>query len=417
MTNNLGGKHLLGINGMGRIGKLTLWYHLYLRYFDGFVINVGRGVGKSLGDIIHTIETDSTYGSLVRFLHGHTVESHKIEIVDETEGLFTIEGLPVKVLRKVRNPRDINWAKEGVRLVMDCTGHFRDPTTPSDHEKGSVRGHLEAGAESVIVSAPFKVKGPSLKLPADSDVFVYGINHLSYNPAKHHIISGASCTTTALAHMIKPLLENEETSRILTASMTTVHATTNTQSILDSVPGTDASDLRKNRSVLNNIILTTTGATSTLEQIMPQIKLFGFMGDSVRIPTNTSSLILLNVTFYSPLADHGAPVINRAFINNIYKRAAAGAQKGLLTYSDKQNVSSDFIGFESAIIIEGHETHLRTAFINLPAGVFQNDNVQNVPDIKLPVSHAKIFGWYDNEFGSYVTSLGKLTVHIDKNMK
>jgi len=414
MVTDLKGKHLLGISGLGRIGKLTLWYHLQLRHFDGFVINVGRGVGRSLADIIHAIETDSTYGLLGRFLHGHPAASCEIDIIDETAGIFEIDGLLVKILRKARNPKDIDWANEGIRLVVDSTGRFLDPTIPPGHAQGSIRGHLESGAETVIVSAPLKIKDSSLKLPSDSKVFVYGINHISYDPAKHRIISAASCTTTGLAHMIKPLIETKETSKILTASMSTVHAVTNTQSILDSIPANDATDLRKNRSVLNNIILTSTGAADTLEQVMPEIKRVGFMADSVRVPINTSSLISLNVTFHAPMPDKGSPVINRAFINDIYKQAAEGPQKGLLTYSDKQNVSSDFIGFESAIVIEGHETHVRTAFMSFPAEVFGKYDIHGVPDIKIPVTHAKIFGWYDNEFGSYVTCLGKLTVYTDQ---
>lgn len=409
-------KRLLGINGLGRIGKLSLWYHLQARHFDGVVINVGRGVGKRFTDIVDVIKTDSTYGSLGVFLRGRTREDCAVEIIDEAAGIFTIDGLWVKVLRTARNPKDIRWAEEGVRLVVDCTGKFVDPTIGPDQKDGSIRGHLESGAETVIISAPFKIKDSSAKLPADSKTFVYGINHLSYDPTKHRVVSAASCTTTALAHMMKPLLDTEETSRILTASMSTVHAATNTQSILDSVPSSGTGDLRKNRSVLNNVILTSTGAAETLEQILPEISRVGFMADSVRIPTTTVSLICLNVTFYQPLSDKGLPVIDRAFVNNIYRKAAAGPQRGLLTYTDKQNVSSDFIGYESAVVIEGHETHLRTAFMTVPSWVLAQHGIVNCAGLEIPVTHAKIFGWYDNEYGSYVTSLGKLAIHVDKTM-
>lgn len=417
MAAKLKNKNLLGINGLGRIGKLTLWYHLQARHFDGFVINVGREVGKSLKDVVQTMETDSTYGPLSRFLHGCAGATSQIKVIDEADGLLEVDGLPVKVLRTERNPQNISWGKEGVRLVVDCTGHFLDPTIPSDHVKGSIRGHLEAGAEKVVASAPFKIKDPSSKAPDDSEMLVYGINHLSYDPRKHNIISAASCTTTGLAHMMKPLIETQETSRIITASMSTVHAATSTQSILDTVPKSGASDLRKNRSVLNNIILTSTGAARALEKVMPEIQRIGFMADSVRIPTSTVSLITLNVTFHTPLGDSGEPIINHKFINDIYKKAAEGSQKGLLAYSERQNVSSDLIGYVAAIVIEGHETHTRTGFMSLPPEILEKYGIHNPPAIQVPVTHAKIFGWYDNEYGSYVTSLGKLTIHIDKNMR
>ncbi|NLM21807.1 MAG: glyceraldehyde-3-phosphate dehydrogenase [Peptococcaceae bacterium] len=410
-------KKILGINGIGRIGKLTFWNQLRLGHFSGFVLNAGRKVGKSLEDTIDYLIKDSTYGSLHVFLYGYSGKTCEVKIIDREEGLFTINGVQVKFLNQARNPRDINWAKEGVQLVIDCTGKYLDPTIPADHPKGSVRGHLEAGAKKVIVSAPFKIKDNSKKMPEDSGMFVYGVNHMRFDPTEHHIISAASCTTTGLAHMIKPLLETEETSEIITASMSTVHAATNNQNILDAPPKEGQSDLRRNRSVFNNIIPTTTGAAIALEEILPEIKQIGFMADSVRVPVSTSSLITLNVTFHSKLnKETGMPVINRKFLNDIYKKAAQGAQKDLLIFSEKQNVSSDIIGFQGAIVIEGVETHTRTGFIPLSAKTLRDYGLENISDLNIPVTHAKICGWYDNEFGSYVNLLGKLTVYIDKNI-
>lgn len=416
MNMPLKSKKLLGINGIGRIGKLTLWNHLNLQHFDGVVINAGRQLGKSNDDLLHYLTTDSTYRSLDRFLYGYTGKTSNIKILDDSECLFEINGMTVKVLKKERNPKNVDWAKEGVRLVVDCTGQFLDPTVPADHPKGSVRGHIEAGAEKVIVSAPFKIKDSSRKQPNDSAMFVYGVNHVKYDPANHHILSAASCTTTGLAHMMKPLLDTEETSHIITASMSTVHAATNNQSILDGAPKAGSKDLRRNRSIFNNIIPTSTGAAIALEQILPEIKQVGFMADSVRVPTNTASLITLNITFRTDLNETGDPIINRDFINDIYKSAANGPQKDLLIFSEHQNVSSDIAGSQAAATIEGHETHTRTGFLSLDAGSLREYGVDIAQDVNLPVTHAKIFGWYDNEFGSYVNSLGKLTVYVDKNM-
>lgn len=416
MSSYLQSRKLLGINGAGRIGKLSLWHHLNTGYFDCFVVNTGRKVGRELEDTIDYLTKDSTYGSLDRFLYGYSGKTCSIELIDRDEKLFSINGVPIKILSASRNPRDINWAREGVQLVIECTGSYVDPAVPADHSKGSVRGHLEAGAEKVIVSAPFKIADGTKKLPADSCMFVYGINHHKYDSSMHHILSAASCTTTGLAHMIKPLLETEETSIIVTASMSTVHAATNNQNILDGVPKADASDLRKTRSVFNNIILTTTGAAGALEEIMPEIRNVGFMADSVRIPTSTTSLIMLNVTFKTSMSEAGEPLLNRDLINDIYRQAAGGAQKGMVIYSDKQNVSSDLAGCPAAIAIEGHETHTRTGFITVHIDTLRESGVEVPTDIKIPVTHATIFGWYDNELGSYVNFLGKLAVYVDKNM-
>ncbi len=416
MSSYLQSMQTLGINGAGRIGKLTLWNHLSVGYFDYFVINTGRKVGRKLEDIIDYLVKDTTYGSLDRFLYGYSGKTCSVEITNRDEGLFTINGIPIRVFTASRNPREINWAREGVQLVIECTGSLVDPTAPADRPKGSVRGHLEAGAEKVIISAPFNMADGVQKLPSDSCMFVYGINHYKYDPATHHILSAASCTTTGLSHMIKPLLETRETSAIITASMSTVHAATNNQNILDAVPKTGTSDLRKNRSVFNNIILTTTGAADALEEIMPDIRNVGFMADSVRIPTSTSSLIMLNVTFKTKLNEAGEPQLNRDLINEIYKKAAGGAQKGLVIYSEKQNVSSDLAGFPAAIVIEGVETHTRTGFILVDTATMQEFDIEAAADLNIPVTHAKIFGWYDNELGSYVNLLGKLAVYVDKNM-
>jgi glyceraldehyde 3-phosphate dehydrogenase len=406
MNSHLQSRQTLGINGIGRIGKLTLWNHLNAGYFDSFVINTGRMVGQKPEDAIDYLVKDSTFGSLNRFLYGYSGKNISIEITDRETGVFTLNGIPVKMLTSSRNPREINWAREGVQLVIECTGSYVDPTASADGPRGSVRGHLEAGAEKVIVSAPFKVADNAQKLPADSCMFVYGINHHKYDPCAHHILSAASCTTTGLSHMIKPLLETRETARIITASMSTVHAATNNQKILDTVPKAGASDMRKTRSVFNNIIPTTTGAGRALEEIMPEIRNIGFMADSVRVPTSTSSLIMLNVTFETRLDEAGEPELNRKFINDIYKKAAFGAQKGMVSYSDKQNVSSDLAGFPAGIVIEGYQTHTRTGFILINSEALKGYGIEALCDLNIPVTHAKIFGWFDNELGSYVNFLG-----------
>jgi glyceraldehyde 3-phosphate dehydrogenase len=409
-------KKTLGINGLGRIGKLTLWYHLSKRYFDGIVINVGREVGKKFEDLIQVISSDTTYGRLDNFLYGHSGKKVEIKIVDRDAGLISIDGFSVRFLYTDRNPKDIKWREAGVKVVVDCTGKFLDPTVPANDPKGSIAGHIEAGALKVIASAPFKIKNIALDNPDEYPTLIYGINHNSFDAEKHHIISAASCTTTGLAHMVKPLLEDEETKRVLTASMTTVHAATNTQSVLDSVPATGTSDLRKNRSVLNNIILSSTGAAKTLERVIPQATSFGFMADSIRIPTPTVSLISLNITFTSRLNELAMPFINAQYIKDIYKTAAAGAQKNLLYFSDLQNVSTDLMGINAAVIIEGNELHTRTGFLQLHPETLLQAGIKEANAVNLPVTHAKILGWYDNEYGSYVYCLGQLAEFVDSQI-
>jgi glyceraldehyde 3-phosphate dehydrogenase len=178
---------------------------------------------------------DSTYGPLHRYLEGHRGRPD-IRIVNESAGIIRAHGKEILFFREVRNPKDIPWRDHGVTLVVDCTGKFRDPHVEAEDSKGALRGHLAAGARAVLLSAPFKSKLKGVPLPDDSCILIHGINHLNYDPAKHKLVSAASCTTTALAHMMRPLLMRDLTRNMITAGMSTVHAVTNSQPVLDAVP-------------------------------------------------------------------------------------------------------------------------------------------------------------------------------------
>ncbi|MBW2268086.1 MAG: glyceraldehyde-3-phosphate dehydrogenase [Deltaproteobacteria bacterium] len=409
----------LGINGLGRIGKLTVWHHAARKHFSALAVNVGREIGRDLEAVCGLIEKDSSYGSIHRFLFGVDAEPC-VRILDRGARRLEVAGMPVTLLQEARNPRDIGWREQGVRVVVDATGTFSDPTSPPDDPRGSLRGHLEAGAEKVLNSAPFKVKDEAQPLPEDALTLIYGCNHDIYDPMRHRVISAASCTTTALAHMVKPLLDHLHDSALMTASMSTVHAATNSQMVLDNVPRAGAKDLRKSRSVLNNIILTSSGAARTLEEVLPEIAEIGFMADSVRVPLSTESLIILNVTFQSRI-EGGRSAIDGDALNEIYRLAASGAQKGNVVYSEEQNVAADVKGMRAAVVIESVETHTRTGFVEVDlAGVPGLDSAAladlHATRIRVPVTHAKIFGWYDNEYGSYTNLLGDLAVHVHRNL-
>jgi glyceraldehyde 3-phosphate dehydrogenase len=406
----------LAINGLGRIGKLSLWHHVERRYFQEIVVNIGRQSGTSFEDIALYIEKDSTYGSLHSYLYGCRAR-RVIEDLDERRGRMVINGIPVTILRQHRNPKDIGWREHGVELVVEATGQFRDPTLPADHDKGSLRGHLAAGAKKVVVTAPFKVAAKSGSLPDDAVTTIVGINDTDYDPVRHAIVSGASCTTTCLAFMMKPLLDRFGTEQILSVSMATVHASTGSQQVLDHLPKADAKDLRKNRSIFNNIILTTTGAAETLGQVLPEMRRIPLIAESVRIPVNTVSLVILVVNFQQ-MPDR--PFVDRELINGAYREYGERDPNGYLFYTEEQNVSSDVIGFyRVAAIIEGHETHTRTAMVSfdlsqaIPASI-----LEKVPEtrMEIPVTQVVIYGWYDNELGSYSNLLGDRVVSMAEFM-
>ena len=408
----------IGINGLGRIGKLSLWHHVARKYFSEIIVNMGRTVGISIADLAHYIERDSTYGSLHTFLHGYDAEP-VIKDLDDKNGTMVINDVPVKILRTARNPVEIGWNKYDVKIVVDTTGQFKDPTTTADHPKGSLRGHLDGGASKVILSAPFKIKEKGKPMPDDAVTTVMGVNDSDYDPRRHQIVSGASCTTTCLAHMIKPLINYFSPKRILTASMFTVHAATSSQEVLDRPAKPGAKDLRKNRSIMNNIILTTTGAATTLGLVIPEMSQIGFNAESVRIPTNTGSLIILVINLQEELK---GDIVRKDTINNIYKEASTNDPNGYLLYAEEQNVSGDIIGTpRAAAIIEGHETHTRTAEVSLDiqkvCGISEDMLDQKDQTVfRVPITQAVIYGWYDNELGSYVNILGDRVVTIAENI-
>jgi glyceraldehyde 3-phosphate dehydrogenase len=219
--------------------------------------------------------------------------------------------------------------------------------------------------------------------------------------------------------MMKPLIDSFGPQKILTASMATVHASTGSQAVLDRLPKAGKTDLRKNRSIMNNIILTTTGAAKALRLVIPEMEQIGFIAESVRVPISTGSLIILVVDLQQ---DIDGELIKREKINAIYRQAAASDPNGYLHYSEKQNVSGDIIGVpRAAAIIEAHETHTRTAEVTI--------DLQNVPGldkqivstlkdavIRIPVTQFVVYGWYDNEMGSYVNMLGDRTVSVAEHM-
>jgi glyceraldehyde 3-phosphate dehydrogenase len=403
---------------LGRIGKLSLWHHVARRFFPEIVVNLGRTAGTCLADIADYIQRDSTYGTLHGYLYGHRGKP-VIGQIDEDAGTMVIDGVRIRFLRDHRNPVQIGWSDHDVRLVVDTTGSFLDPTVSGDAPKGALRGHLDAGAEKVIVSAPFKIKSNGAAMPEDAVTTVMGVNAHQYEPRHHRLISNASCTTTCLAHMMRPLINHFGPKRILSASMATIHAATGSQQVLDRLPGAGKTDLRKNRSILNNIILTTTGAAKALSLVIPEMASIGFIAESVRIPTSTGSLIILVLNLQEEPA--GEP-IRAGMIKNIYRQSAQEDLAEYLHYTDRQNVSADIIGLpRAAAIIEGHEIHTRTAEINIDlsrvAGVEPEAvAVMKDPLLRVPVTQAVIYGWYDNELGSYVNLLGDRTVSIAEQL-
>ena len=335
----------IGINGFGRIGRQVL---KALR--DNYPEELQVVAVNDLMDArtnAHLFKYDSNYG----------VFPGTVEVVD---GNLVVDGDSVKVLAE-RNPADLPWGELGVDIVVECTGLFVSGP--------KAQPHIDAGAKKVIISAPAK--------PADSVdlTIVLGVNTEAYDPDNHHIVSNASCTTNGLAPAAKVLHDNFG---IVHGLMTTIHAYTNDQRILDLAH----SDLRRARAAALNMIPTTTGAAKAVALVIPELK-GKFDGGAIRVPTPTVSLIDLVVNLEQPAT---AEEVNAAL-----KAAADGPLQGILGYSDEPLVSTDYKGDPRSGIVDGLSTKM-------------------IGDKML-----KLLVWYDNEWG-YSVRCADLAWLMAKNL-
>jgi glyceraldehyde 3-phosphate dehydrogenase len=316
----------IAINGFGRIGRCIVR------------AAVKRGVKDLEFVSINDITDTKTLAHLLKYdsVHG-TLDAD----VKASEKGIVVNGKEIPVTA-VRSPADLPHAANKVDLVLECTGLFT--------EKEKAEGHLKAGAPRVLISAP--AKGADITI-------AYGINHQQLDKAKHKIVSNASCTTNCLTPVAKVLLEAFGIKRGL---MTTIHSYTNDQNLLD-LPH---KDLRRARAAALSMIPSTTGAAKAVAEVIPALK-GKLHGTAVRVPTPNVSLVDLTVEMEKAAT---AEEINAAF-----KKAADGALKGVLEYSDAPTVSVDYNGNPASSIFDATSTFV------------------------IDGNFAKVFAWYDNETG------------------
>ena len=330
----------IGINGFGRIGRQVL-KAMKEKYRDEFDVVAVNDLFPPETNA-HLFKYDSNFG----------IYPGTVEVVGED---IVVDGDRIKVFAE-RDPAKLPWGDLGVDIVIESTGVFRDGKKAA--------AHIKAGAKKVIISAPAK--------PADSVdlTVVLGVNDEMYDPAKHHILSNASCTTNCLAPAVKVVFDNFG---IVKGLMTTIHSYTTDQRILDLAH----KDLRRARAAAMNIIPTTTGAAKALALVIPELK-GKFDGMALRVPTPTVSI----VDFVAELEK----TTTAEEVNAAFKAAAEGPMKGILGYSDKPLVSMDFKGDERSSIVDGLCT------------MVMGGNM------------VKVVTWYDNEWAYSVrmTDLAKL---------
>lgn len=320
-------KTKIGINGFGRIGRNT--FKVILEKYDGLFDVVAINDLTDAKTLAHLLKYDSVFG---RF--NGTVEA--------MENALVVNGKEIRILAE-RDPAKINWKELGVEIVLESTGLF------TKREKAQV--HItEGGAKKVIISAP--ATGEDITL-------VLGVNEQKYDPAKHHIISNASCTTNCLAPLAKVL---HESFGIVKGLMTTVHSYTNDQNILD-LPH---KDIRRARAAGLSIIPTKTGAAKAIGLVLPELdgKLSGF---SLRIPTPAVSVVDLVVETEKQ--------VTKEEVNQALKTAAEGELRGIMGYTEEPLVSVDFKGDPASSVIDA-----------LSTTVIEGNMV-------------KVISWYDNEWG------------------
>jgi len=329
----------IGINGFGRIGRLTL-RTILKRHAGNLEIVAVNDLTDTLTNA-HLFKHDSTYGNF----DGAVSHDDKNVIVN---------GKPIRVYDQT-DPGQIPWDELGVDIVLECSGRFTDAT--------KAVAHKSHGVKKVIISAPAKNEDVTI---------VLGVNENMYDPAKHHVISNASCTTNGLAPVAKVLHEKFGIEKGL---LTTVHAYTNSQRTQD----TASKDLRDARAAAENVVPSSTGAAKAVGLVIPELK-GKFTGMAFRVPVKTVSVV-----DFTALLTKEASV---AEINAAMKEYADGAMKGILEYSDEELVSTDLIGNDHSSIFSAVDT------IGLGNMV-------------------KAVAWYDNEWG-YACRLGDICDFVAK---
>jgi glyceraldehyde 3-phosphate dehydrogenase len=330
----------VGINGFGRIGRLV-FKALLERYGDDFEIAAVNDLFDARSNA-HLLKYDSTYG----------IYDKKVEVVGND---IAVDGKLVKVFAE-KDPANLKWAELGVEIVIESTGIFTDAIGEPAKGKAGANVHiLKGGAKKVIITAPAKNEDVTI---------VLGVNDAKYDPAKHHVVSNASCTTNCLAPAAKVVFDNFG---IVYGVMTTIHSYTNDQVILDQG---HKKEMRRSRAAGLNIIPTTTGAAKAIALVIPELK-GKFDGYSLRVPTPTVSIVDFVATLVKPTTKEE---LNAAFI-----AAANGPMKGILgvtsgDYNDPL-VSSDF----------KHDS--RSSIVDLPNTMVMGGTL------------VKVVSWYDNEWG------------------
>ncbi len=315
----------VGINGFGRIGRNVLRY--LAKSGAGLEVVAVNDITDA-PTLAHLLKYDSVHGR-----YPGTVEARGDAIV--------VDGHDIKVLSE-KDPAKLPWGALGVQVVLESTGIFRS--------RDKAAAHLNAGAKKVIISAPGKNEDITI---------VMGVNHGAYDPAKHHVISNASCTTNCLVPVVKVILDTFGFQR---GFMTTVHSYTNDQRILD-LPH---SDLRRARAAAQNIIPTSTGAAKATSLVIPALK-GKIDGVALRVPTANVSLVDLTC-----VVDKATSIDD---VNAAFRKAAAGPLKGILAVSDEPLVSSDYIGDGASSTVDALST-------NVVEGTLVH-----------------VSSWYDNEMG------------------
>ena len=333
----------VGINGFGRIGR-NFWRAMNATGSDrGFEIVAANDLGD-IKTMAHLLKYDTVLGTLP-------------EPVSFADGAITAGDKSIKILAE-RDPARLPWSDLGVDIVIESTGRFTTGPTAA--------AHLKAGAKKVIISAPAKEEDITI---------VMGVNDEAYDPARHNVISNASCTTNCVAPMAKVLLENFG---IVKGLMTTIHAYTNDQVILDF----PHKDLRRARAAAQNIIPTTTGAAKATALVLPELK--GKLdGMAMRVPVPDGSVTDLVVEL--------GREVTKDEVNAAYRAAAEGPLKGYLYYTEDAIVSSDIVGSPASCTFD--------ASLTMTFG-----------------NQVKVIGWYDNEWG-YSNRLVDLTALVTSRLR
>ena len=425
---------ILGLNGFGIIGKLILGYFLKAKYFNQIIVNLAPEDNTSIQDIPNVVENEPFFDSLINQIKTQDPDDNQDLSIQSMAGMddtFLINNIFLKFLKTSGDPCKIEWLKYGVRTVVETTDKFLDPTESGYPPGGSIQGHIDSGAERIVLTSPFRIKRSDLLYRGYKNIdwatIVVGINDHVYDPRFHRFISTASPIMVFVAHMLKPLLNCIGPKNLLSVSVTKVCSIEEFYKDLhekQNIAKDRPIDFMDERNSAPFFYVTSIAIEDTLRELLPDLVEKGLIAESLGIRNLSGTLIILVANIANLHVQHRFTEQSKVknYINDIYREAAQIFPNGYLRCDDTLDSSETIYQTSRPIIsIQTQKTHTRTAEIQIDLKGELREELDEFLESRdyinrIPITQAVIYGWVEHEKWSYIRTVADNVINIDQSI-